>query len=182
MSGAVKIERSTIEDYYALPEGTSAELIHGIIYDMSPAPMTVHQRLSMRLSNLIYNHINFKGGKCEVFTAPFDVKLSEDTVVQPDISVICDKSKITERGCDGAPDLVIEIVSNNAAHDYIRKLNIYHEYGVREYWIVDPKRETVSVYIFDEDFAVMQYSFSDSVPVGIYDGELTINVSELLEQ
>ena len=182
MSGAFKIEKATTEDYYALPEGTRAELIHGIIYDMSPAPMTVHQRLSMRLSNLIYNHINFKGGKCEVFTAPFDVKLSEDIVVQPDISVICDKSKITERGCDGAPDLVIEIVSNNAAHDYIRKLNIYHEYGVREYWIVDPKRETVSVYIFDEDFAVMQYRFSDSVPVGIYDGELTINAAQLLNQ
>ena len=182
MSGAFKIEKATTEDYYALPEGTRAELIHGIIYDMSPAPMTVHQRLSMRLSNLIYNHINFKGGKCEVFTAPFDVKLSEDIVVQPDISVICDKSKITERGCDGAPDLVIEIVSNNAAHDYIRKLNIYHEYGVREYWIVDPKRETVSVYIFDEDFAVMQYRFSDSVPVGIYDGKLTINAAQLLNQ
>ena len=143
MSGAFKIEKATTEDYYALPEGTRAELIHGIIYDMSP---------------------------------------SEDIVVQPDISVICDKSKITERGCDGAPDLVIEIVSNNAAHDYIRKLNIYHEYGVREYWIVDPKRETVSVYIFDEDFAVMQYRFSDSVPVGIYDGELTINAAQLLNQ
>ena len=182
MSGAVKIERSTIEDYYALPEGTSAELIHGIIYDMSPAPMTVHQRLITKLLYSVESFIRSNSGKCEVFAAPFDVKLSEDTVVQPDISVICDKSKITERGCDGAPDLVIEIVSNNAAHDYIRKLNIYHEYGVREYWIVDPKRETVSVYIFDEDFAVMQYSFSDSVPVGIYDGELTINVSELLEQ
>ena len=182
MSVAFKIEKATTEDYYALPEGTRAELIHGIIYDMSPAPMTVHQRLSMRISNRIYNHINSGKGKCEVFTAPFDVKLSEDTVVQPDISVICDRNKITERGCDGAPDLVIEIVSNNAAHDYIRKLNIYHEYGVREYWIVDPKRETVRVYHLGEDFEESQYAFSDSVPVGIYDGELTIKVSELLEQ
>ncbi len=182
MSVAFKIEKATTEDYYALPEGTRAELIHGIIYDMSPAPMTVHQELSGSLFFVLRSFINSRNGKCKIYTAPFDVKLSEDTVVQPDISVICDKSKITERGCDGAPDLVIEIVSNNAAHDYIRKLNIYHEYGVREYWIVDPKRETVSVYIFDEDFAVMQYSFSDSVPVGIYDGELTINVSELLEQ
>ena len=163
MSGAVKIERSTIEDYYALPEGTSAELIQSLFF-------------------VLRSFINSRNGKCKIYTAPFDVKLSEDTVVQPDISVICDKSKITERGCDGAPDLVIEIVSNNAAHDYIRKLNIYHEYGVREYWIVDPKRETVSVYIFDEDFAVMQYRFSDSVPVGIYDGKLTINAAQLLNQ
>ena len=96
---------------------------------------------------LQYSTISKKNkGKCEVYTAPFDVKLSESTVVIPDISVICDSSKLTDKGCSGAPDWIIEIVSSNAIHDYLLKLNLYQAYGVREYWIVDPKKQSVTVY------------------------------------
>lgn len=128
----------TIKDFYALPEGTCVELIEGVIYDMSLSPLRIHQKYQWNCQ-LQYSTISKNKGKCEVYTAPFDVKLSESTVVIPDISVICDSSKLTDKGCSGAPDWIIEIVSSNAIHDYLLKLNLYQAYGVREYWIVDPK-------------------------------------------
>ena len=175
--------RYTIEEFYALPEGTRAELIDGVIYDMSPSPLRIHQKISMELSATIFSYIKNNKGKCEVYTAPFDVKLSENTVVIPDISVICDPSKLTDKGCSGAPDWVIEIVSSNAIHDYLVKLNLYQTYGVCEYWIVDPKKQSVTVYHFGEDFDTERYSFSDTIPVWIYKDKpnpLEINISELL--
>ncbi|MBR2176656.1 MAG: Uma2 family endonuclease [Clostridia bacterium] len=181
MSEAVKLEKKTIEDYYALPEGTRAELIDGVIYDMSP-PGALHQIISMGLSVKVYNYIVGNKGKCRVLAAPFGVKLSEDTVVEPDITVVCDRNKITHKWCEGAPDWIVEIVSSNAFHDYVRKLNLYAISGVREYWIVDPKKETVNVYLLDENYAVKQYQFSDDVPVSIYNGELKINIAELLSE
>ena len=133
---------------------------------------------------LQYSTISKKNkGKCEVYTAPFDVKLSESTVVIPDISVICDSSKLTDKGCSGAPDWIIEIVSSNAIHDYLVKLNHYQAYGVREYWIVDPKKQSVTVYHFDEDFDMEKYDFTEIIPVWIYKDKATpleINISELL--
>ena len=131
----------------------------------------------------IFNYIKKNKGKCEVYTAPFDVKLSESTVVIPDISVICDSSKLTDKGCSGAPDWIIEIVSSNAIHDYLLKLNLYQAYGVREYWIVDPKKQSVTVYHFDEDFDMEKYDFTEIIPVWIYKDKATpleINISELL--
>ena len=133
---------------------------------------------------LQYSTISKKNkGKCEVYTAPFDVKLSESTVVIPDISVICDSSKLTDKGCSGAPDWIIEIVSSNAIHDYLVKLNLYQAYGVREYWIVDPKKQSVTVYHFDEDLDMEKYDFTEIIPVWIYKDKATpleINISELL--
>ena len=175
--------RYTIEDFYALPEGTRAELIDGVIYDMSPSPLRIHQKISMELSATIFSYIKNNKGKCEVYTAPFDVKLSENTVVIPDISVICDPSKLTDKGCSGAPDWVIEITSSNEVHDYVTKLNLYQFYGVREYWIVDPKRKNVTVFIFGDDFDTKKYNFSETIPVWIYRDKpnpLEINISELL--
>ena len=173
----------TIEDFYALPEGTRAELIDGVIYDMAPSPLRIHQEISMELSATIFNYIKNNKGICKVYTAPFDVKLSENTVVIPDISVICDPSKLTEKGCSGAPDWVIEITSSNEIHDYVTKLNLYQCYNVREYWIINPKDKSVLVYVFDENIHIEKYDFSETIPVWIYKDKptpLEINISELL--
>ena len=107
---------------------------------MAP-PSTTHQRICGRLHQAIANYIDSNDGNCEVFSAPFAVFLNEDnkTYVEPDISVICEPDKLTERGCTSAPDWIIEIISpGNPEYDYVRKLNLYLDAGVREYWIVDP--------------------------------------------
>ncbi|MFG6349449.1 MAG: Uma2 family endonuclease, partial [Lachnospiraceae bacterium] len=111
-------------------------------------PSQVHQIISMELSTIINTYIKNNKGSCKAFHAPFDVKLSDNslTIVQPDIMVVCDKNKLDTKRCNGAPDFIIEIVSpGNPSDDYIRKLYYYKNYGVREYWIVDPERKTVTV-------------------------------------
>ncbi len=161
----------TINDIYALPDGERAELIDGKIYYMAP-PNTKHQRLVSDLHYQIKDFIRKNNGECEVFPAPFAVFLNqEDTnYVEPDISVICDENKITDKGCNGAPDWIIEIVSpGNKAMDYFTKLFKYRAADVREYWIVDPAKETVMVYRFEKE-TMEEYSFGEDVPVGIYDG------------
>ena len=138
----------TIEDIYALPEGRRAELINGHIYDMAP-PSPLHQELVQQLSRTIGNYIESKSGTCKVYPAPFAVFIKDDDTnyVEPDISVICDKSKISNRGCEGAPDFVIEIVSPSSRKmDYSLKNTLYSDANVREYWIVDPARERTTVY------------------------------------
>ena len=171
----------TIEDIYNLPEGKRAELIDGQIYYMAP-PTFKHQKLIFELSLIIGNYIKSKKGSCEVVPAPFAVFLNEDdnTYVEPDISIICDKSKITEHGCVGAPDWIIEIVSPSSRQmDYFTKLFKYRSTGVREYWIVNPMKNTIRVYNFESE-DTLDYSFSDSIKVGIYE-DFTINFSELSE-
>lgn len=171
----------TEEDYYRLPENVRAELIDGQIYPQA-APSRVHQRLLGDLYRIIGNHIAAGKGPCEVYPAPFAVKLFKDdkTIVEPDISVICDPNKLTDKGCTGAPDWIIEIVSpSNPGHDYVRKLNLYLDAGVREYWIVDPIKRTVVVYHLTEpDFEMDTYTFQDEIKVGIYD-DLRIDLKEL---
>ena len=172
----------TIEDIYALPEGERAELIDGQLYMMSP-PTYKHQKLVMELSSNIHNYIKSNGGPCEVRPAPLAVRLNADdkTYVEPDISVICDPNKITEKGVDGAPDFIIEIVSPGTQNkDYGVKLFKYRTAGVREYWIVNPAREIVNVYCFEKEENTNLYSFTDDIPVGIYPG-FTINIAELLK-
>lgn len=164
-------EAYTIEDIYALPDGERAELIDGQIYYMSP-PSTKHQRLLNFISTEINMYIRQNNGECEVFPAPFAVFLDKDdkNYVEPDISVICDKNKITEKGCNGTPDLAIEIVSpGSRTVDYFTKLFKYSSAGVREYWIVDPMKQRVTVYFF-ENKSVEEYSFGADIPVGIYEG------------
>lgn len=166
----------TIEDIYALPEGKRAELIDGQIYYMS-APGLTHQRILGRLYQMIADYVNGHEGKCEVLPAPFAVFLKEDDInyLEPDISVICETSKLDENGCHGAPDWVIEIVSpSSRSRDYIRKMLKYGTAGVREYWIVDPEKQTVTVYNFEKDL-MEQYSFQEDIPVGIYE-DFTIKV------
>lgn len=172
----------TEEDYYNLPEDIRAELIDGQIYYMS-APTRAHQRILGFLFNQITNYINSKNGSCEVYPAPFAVKLFGDddkTIVEPDISVICDKSKLTDKGCSGAPDLIIEIVSPSTQQmDYGIKLFKYRTAGVREYWIINPMTRIVNVFDFENEKGTYQYSFDDEIPVCIY-SDLTVRISELL--
>lgn len=171
----------TIDNIYALPDGQRAELIDGQIYNMAP-PSAIHQELVMELSATLRNYIRSKQEKCKVYPAPFAVFLNQDlyNYVEPDIYVICDSGKINEKGCNGAPDLIIEIVSPSSQRmDYLTKLFKYRTSGVREYWIVNPLKNTVQVYSFEGTEDSQQYSFEDQIPVRIYD-DLEICVSDLI--
>ena len=170
----------TIEDIYSLSEGTRAELIDGHIYYMAP-PSYKHQKLVMELSAIIRNYIKQHKGTCEVLPAPFAVYLDEinNTYVEPDISVICDPNKLDDKGCKGAPDWIIEIVSPASRKmDYLLKLFKYRSAGVREYWIVDIAKNRITVYNFNHDYSIEEYSFTDTVKAGIYE-DLSIDFSEI---
>jgi len=173
----------TYVDYkgWELDAGERFEIIYGEAYAMS-APNAQHQEILMALSTQFYNYL--QGKPCKVYPAPFDVRLfykeddSDDTVVQPDITVICDEKKRGYEGCRGAPDLVIEILSpSNTAIEMQRKLKLYQDAGIREYWIVDPENNGVIVYRFQEGTIFHTYKSADTVPVSIFPG---LNIS--LEQ
>lgn len=176
-----KTNYHTIEDIYSLPEGQRAELIDGQIYDMAP-PNRIHQKIVGQLIRIIGQYIDRHRGSCEVYPAPFAVFLNKDSknYVEPDISVICDKGKLDDRGCNGAPDWIIEIVSPGASgHDYIRKLNLYADAGVREYWIVDPRTEKITVYYLEvPDPVIDTCTFQNRIKVHIYD-DLWIDFKDL---
>lgn len=178
----VQLRSYTEEDYYNVPEGVRCELINGSLIYAQAAPSRIHQKIQRELTIVIGNYIKSKGGKCEVYPAPFSVKLKEDesNIVEPDICVICDPDKLTDRGCTGAPDWIIEIISPfNKSHDYITKLKLYKDAGVREYWIVDPTTSSVLVYhMEDQDFDIKSYTFNDSIDVNIYD-DLSIDFKSL---
>lgn len=135
----VQTKSDTEQDYYNLPEDIRAELIEGQLIYNQTAPSRIHQTILGELHTIINNYIKSKDGSYRVYPAPFAVKPREDRpiIVEPDISVICDRDKLTNRSCTSAPVWIIEIVSpGNASHDYIQKLNLYADAGVREYWIV----------------------------------------------
>lgn len=169
--GLAKQTGNTIEDIYNLPDGQRAELIDGQIFMMAP-PSREHQRIAVELSTIINNYIKTNNGLCEVDIAPFAVFLNEDdkTYVEPDISVICDKNRLTDSGCNGAPDWIIEIVSPSSKRmDYYTKLFKYQDAGVREYWIVDPMKKIILVYNMVQADAPIIYRFTDNVKVNIYE-------------
>ena len=171
----------TLDDIYALPDGQRAELIDGEMYMMAP-PKTIHQRISGAVHGPIHQYLKCERVSLEVFAAPFAVFLNKDNknYVEPDISVICDKDKIDDRGCNGAPDWIIEITSPSDPHrDYGIKLFKYRTAGVREYWIVNPLTQIVTVYDLENEIGTNQYTFNDSIPVCIYD-DLSIQISNLL--
>jgi len=169
--------RFTYADYkdWDLKEGDRYELIRGEAFAMS-SPNTRHQVVSREICGQLYNYL--RGKPCQMFAAPFDVRLfyeedeSDDTVVQPDIMVVCDKSKIGDEGIRGAPDLVIEILSpSNTAIEMEEKRCLYRDAGVREYWMVDPKNNRVTVYSFRDDGILTEtYESADTAPVGIFPG------------
>jgi len=172
----------TLEQYEALPQDTRAEVFDGIIYDMS-SPSQDHQTISTELTTILNTYIKSRKGSCRVFHAPFDVKLSDNplTIVQPDIMIVCDRNKLDGKRCNGAPDFIIEIVSpGNPADDYIRKLYYYKNYGVREYWIADPRRKTVTVNYFKGNIVSVQYPFDSIIKVNIFD-DLLINFSGIAD-
>lgn len=170
----------TEADYYNLPEDVRRSDEGNLIYNQR-RPQNP-QTILMELSGTIRNYLKAKGGSCRVYPAPFAVKLRADrrTIVEPDISVICDRNKLTDRGCTGAPDWIIEIVSpSNSSHDYILKLNLYANAGVREYWIVDPAKESIFVYYLEQEhFKAEAHTFQDKIKANIYD-DLYIDFSSL---
>ena len=174
----------TLEDYYALPDGTRVELIDGIFYDMA-APSALHQELMLILAMLLKEHVRKKHGDCKVFAAPYDVQLDCDdrTMVEPDVMVICDVKKVRMRCCFGAPDLVMEILSPAIRRrDLTLKASKYENAGVREYWVIDPKEEKLIVYDFAGDKFPAIYNFTMQVPVGIWNGEFQIDFRKIREE
>lgn len=173
----------TLEEYEALPNDKRVEVFDGGIYDLA-SPSRIHQSLITDLITIFHTYIQKMNGDCEVFPAPFDVILSKNplTIVQPDIMIVCDKDKLDEHRCNGAPDFIIEIVSpGNPSDDYIKKAYYYEYYGVREYWIVDPKRKIVTVNYFEKNEVAIQFSFESAVKVNIYEN-FYINFTDICKR
>ena len=170
----------TIEDIEALPEGQRAELLDGEMY-MLACPTTTHQLLLIWLNSEIFRKIREKGGLCKAIPAPFAVYLKNDNInyVEPDITVLCDMDKLDQKGCHGAPDWIIEIISPSSKKlDYYLKLNAYQDAGVREYWVIDPEKKAIVVYDLDNDEPPFVYHFEDKVPVGIFE-DVVIDFSQM---
>ena len=169
----IETKRYTYADYVKWDDDQRWELIDGIPYAMA-APSEAHQWVSGGIFRQIANFLHRKN--CRVYHSPFDVRLSEhlldNTVVQPDILVVCDKSKLDKAGLVGAPDMVVEILSpSSASHDMIRKYNLYRKAGVREYWIVDPEHKTVVANVLENGaYLRADYEAPDSVPVAVLEG------------
>ena len=146
-------------------------------------PNRIHQTISFSIARTIADHIDAKNGGCEVYMAPFAVIIQNDikNYVEPDICIICDKDKLSDRGCEGAPDWIIEIVSPSSRKtDYIIKNAAYSRAGVREYWIVDPAKACTTVYDYDKDAAPTIIPFDQPVQCGIFP-DLSITVSDYLK-
>lgn len=191
----------TIADIESLPKGERAELIDGEMFRMD-APLRIHQDIVMELSFEIKSYIRKNKGNCKVYAAPFAVRIKKDNrnYVEPDISVICDHEKLDEKGCLGAPDWMIEILSPSSMKmDCERKVKLYREAGVHEYWIVDPEKNTVTVYDFEHSDATqssnahlsgtsaliakswgepLHYAFTERVKAGIFEN-LWLDFSKL---
>ena len=177
----------TLEDYMMLPEGTRIEMIDGRFYNMAAATV-VHQRIALMIGNVFENFINENNGPCMVSLAATDVRLDCDdkTVVQPDVLIVCDRDKIKKQMIEGAPDLVVEVLSpSNSYMDLVIKLKKYQKAGVREYWIVLPEEKGILVYYFEKtgnmtDFN--NYTFDDKVPVGIWEGRCEIDFKKIYDK
>ncbi|MFT6338391.1 MAG: Uma2 family endonuclease [Halioglobus sp.] len=179
----------TYTDYLKFGYDEAVEIIKGKIFKMSPAPSSLHQIISRNISGLLYNRL--KGQKCQFFSAPFDVILpvegkdfeQSDRVIQPDVCVICDPEKIRKRGCFGAPDWIIEILSpHTAKKDLQDKFSLYEESGVNEYWIVEPKNSTVEVFVLKNGkyARINTYVQDDIIPCQTLEG-MTIDMTEVFE-
>lgn len=173
----------TVEDYRALPEEQRVELIDGFFYDMA-SPTFLHQRISGEIHRQIANFIMDRGGDCQPLIAPIDIQLDcdESTMVQPDVAVLCGRDKVKRWGVYGAPDFVLEVISPSTRRkDCTKKLMKYMNAGVREYWILDPYQQKLIVYFFESEVCPVIYGMDRPVPVGIYDGELMISFSHIVE-
>jgi len=185
-------KRYTYADYLTWMDDVRRELIDGFIHLMS-APSTIHAQLSFNLVFEVGTFFRKRKGKCRIFYAPFDVRFPTGAyrgddeiynVVQPDICVICDATKIDKKGCIGAPDLIVEILSpSTAKHDKDKKFHLYEKFGVREYWMVDPKAKTVHAFLLQPtgkyDSGTV-YECNQKAPVRIFDG-LEVDLKGLFE-
>ncbi|HOV13991.1 MAG TPA: Uma2 family endonuclease [Spirochaetota bacterium] len=181
-------EKYTYKDYLDFPENIRCELINGVIYNMSPAPRRYHQKISTRLLVKFFNYLENK--PCEVYDAPFDVRLPLtkensdfliNTVVQPDIVVVCDKFKLDDAGCLGAPDLIVEIISESTASKDLKiKFNLYEKVGVKEYWIVFPDEKIIQIFkLKNGEYGKPEvFGLDDKIVVGLFP-DLTIEVNDL---
>lgn len=190
----------TYSDYITWNDGKRYELIDGVAYEMDApprselidgipfilsAPTRRHQEILFELAVQLRNFL--KGKPCKVYVAPFDIHFNADgadnTVLQPDISIICDHSKLTDAGCNGAPDLAIEILSpSTTQRDRLVKLKVYEKYGVREYWIVEPENNAVTVYTLENGrYFVNVHTEAGTVPVNILDG-CVIDLTEIFSE
>ena len=165
----------TYADYYSWDDGERWELIEGVAYAMSPGASWRHQDISFNISYKLRQFLD--GKRCKVLYAPVDVRLNadsyDDTVVQPDIIVVCDKMKLRDsRCCIGAPDMIVEILSpSSLRHDKLTKFNLYQQYGVREYWIADPSAKMMTVHILEPGkYVTSVYGETDTVPVHVLEG------------
>lgn len=172
-----------LEDYYNIPEDNRAELIDGVIYDMT-APTSIHQLVAGYIYAKLLGYATAHKGMCLPMISPLDVQLDCDnkTMVQPDVIIVCDRDKIIERCVYGAPDFVIEVLSKSTKKkDSFIKLNKYQNAGVREYWMIDPMKKRVIVYDFEHDEYPILFGFDAKVPVLIWDSKCIINFQEIYE-
>ena len=172
-----------IDDYEALPESARIEMINGTFYDMA-APTTIHQRISLELAVLFNDHIKKNNGDCMTFIAPTDVRIDCDdkTMLQPDVFVVCNRDRITKKWIEGAPDLVVEILSpSNVFMDLGIKYAKYSGAGVREYWIINPEDKNLMVHRLFDNSEPKLYTFEDSVPVGIWNDECVIDFKTIYQ-
>ena len=173
----------TVEDYRNLPEERRVELIDGYFYDMA-APTPAHQLIAGEVYRQIANFIQGEGGDCIPFISPIDVQLDcdEKTMVQPDVVALCQKEKLKKWGIYGAPDFVLEVISPSTGRkDCIKKLYKYEKAGVREYWLLDPSQKKLLVYNFEREVCPIICGLEQPVPVGIYQGELEIDFSGVVQ-
>ena len=200
---AIKKDKYSYADYLTWDDGIRREIIDGVVYemkfededqnavyDMSPAPNRRHQEISGNLFLIISTYL--KGKKCKVYSAPFDVRLSRLTneneitnVVQPDISVFCDHVKLDDKGAKGNPDWIIEILSKySVKNDLGRKMVLYQSYGVKEYWVIDPKDEKVMVYILNEsgNYSLPKEYSNDGILTSVIFSDLGISLQEVFAE
>ena len=168
----------TAEDYYALPDDQRCELIDGVIYDLA-SPTAVHQTVTLELCMQLNEFVKRNGGKCLVLAAPLDIKLEEQTIVQPDVLVFCGREGRKRRRI---PDFVAEVTSpSTRSRDYILKLSKYMASGMSEYWVVDLKKEQITVYLFGEELETVRYGLYDKIPVSIWDGRCVVDLSQAVQ-
>jgi Uma2 family endonuclease len=169
-----KEEYYTYADYVTWPDDVRYELIEGVPYMMSPGPVRIHQKIVGAIFYQLYDYL--VGKKCEVYDAPCDVRLNadeeDDTVVQPDVLVVCDEEKLDDGGIKGAPDMVVEVLSpSTERHDAFVKLNLYRKYGVKEFWIVNPASKVLTVHLLKNgEYITSAYGEDDIAPVSVLDG------------
>ena len=178
-------EHYTYADYCTWGNCGRWELISGAPFMMAPGPSPLHQNIAGQLYRKLSDFLD--GKQCKVFCAPLDVRLNaendDDTVVQPDLIIVCDQNKLDERGCNGTPDMVIEVLSpSSQQRDRFVKFQLYRQASVREYWIVDPDNKTIQAHILREgDYITYVYGNDDAVPVHIMDG-FSIRLAEVFSR